>query len=114
MKSMEGNRKSVILEYIKKYYDRHGQNPAVHDISVGTGIPNTSVHRYLVSMKESGELDYSGRKSIGTIRMKKEPYHHAMPVLGSVSCGPGDYEEENIIEYIRMPESLVGKGEFLL
>ena len=62
MKSMEGNRKSVILEYIKKYYDRHGQNPAVHDISVGTGIPNTSVHRYLVSMKESGELDYSGRK----------------------------------------------------
>ena len=112
MKSMESNRKSVILEYIKKYYDRHGQNPAVHDISVGTGIPNTSVHRYLVSMKESGELDYSGRKSIGTIRMKKEPYHHAMPVLGSVSCGPGDYEEENIIEYIRMPESLVGKGEF--
>lgn len=112
MKSMEGNRKSVILEYIKKYYDRHGQNPAVHDISVGTGIPNTSVHRYLVSMKESGELDYSGRKSIGTIRMKKELYHHAMPVLGSVSCGPGDYEEENIIEYIRMPESLVGKGEF--
>ena len=44
--------------------------------------------------------------------MKKERAQAYMPVLGSVSCGPGDYEEENIIEYIRMPESLVGKGEF--
>ena len=35
-----------------------------------------------------------------------------MPVLGRVACGPGDYEEENVLEYIRMPEALVGKGEF--
>ena len=33
-------------------------------------------------------------------------------MLWKVSCSPGDYEEENIIEYIRVPESLVGKGEF--
>ncbi|MCQ2415678.1 MAG: S24 family peptidase [Eubacteriales bacterium] len=44
--------------------------------------------------------------------MDKEGYHPALPVLGSVTCGPGDYEEENIIEYIRMPEKLVGKGDF--
>lgn len=44
--------------------------------------------------------------------MKKEREHYSLPVLGSVSCGPGDYEEENILEYIRMPEALVGKGEF--
>ena len=59
-----------------------------------------------------GELDYCGRKSVRTIRIKKEKYHHAIPVLGTVSCGPGDYEEENILEYIRMPETLIGKGEF--
>ena len=112
MRKLDDNRKTIILDYINEYYDRYGRIPAVHDISVGTGIPNTSVHRYLVAMKESGELDYNGRRSIGTSRMRKEREHVSMPVLGSVSCGPGDYEEENILEYIRMPEALVGKGEF--
>ena len=112
MPKLDDNRKSVILNYISGYYDQHRRNPAVRDISAGTGIPVTSVQRYLVALKESGSLDYDGRRSIGTIRMKKEREHYSMPVLGLVACGPGDYEEENIIEYIRMPEALVGKGEF--
>ena len=35
-----------------------------------------------------------------------------MPVLGYVACGPGEEEKEQFIEYIHMPESLIGKGEF--
>jgi len=112
MPKLDQNRKTIILDYINEYYNRNSRKPAVRDICAGTGIPATSVQRYLVALKESGELDYSGRRSIGTDRMKKERNHYAMPVLGSVSCGPGDYEEENIIEYIRMPEAVVGKGEF--
>ena len=112
MPKLDENRKSIILNYINKYYGKHSRTPAVRDISAGTGIPVTSVQRYLVALKEAGSLGYNGRRSIDTVRMKKEFEHHAMPVLGTVSCGPGDYEEENIIEYIRMPESLVGKGEF--
>lgn len=109
---MDEGKKTAILNYINDYYDRHGRTPAVHDISEGTGVANTTVHRYLLSMRESGELDYNGRRSIGTSRMKKEGHSYAMPVLGKVTCGPGDYEEENVLEYIRMPEALVGKGEF--
>lgn len=112
MPKLDNNRKSIILDYINAYYDQNRRKPTVRDICAGTSIPVTSVQRYLVALKESGELDYSGRRSIGTSRMKKEREHYAMPVLGSVTCGPGDYEEENIIEYIRMPEALVGKGEF--
>ena len=112
MRKLDESRKADILRYINEYYDRYGRTPAVRDICAGTGIPVTSVQRYLVAMKESGELDYSGRRSIGTSRMKKEREHYSMPVLGRVACGPGDYEEENVLEYIRMPEALVGKGEF--
>ena len=32
--------------------------------------------------------------------------------MPSIFCGPGDQEEENILEYIRIPEQLEGKGEF--
>ncbi len=112
MLKMNTEKKNAILKYIDQYYDDFGRTPAVHDICLGTGVANTTVHRYLVAMKESGELDYNGRRSIGTSRMKKEIPGCVMPVLGQVTCGPGDYEEEDVIEYIRMPEAMVGKGEF--
>ena len=63
-------------------------------------------------MKESGELEYSGHRSVFTRRMEMETFHHAMAVRGTVACGEGQEETEGIIEYIRMPESLIGKGEF--
>ena len=80
MRKQDNTKKVTILNFINEYYGRHGIVPAVHDICIGTGIPNTTVHRYLVSMRESGELNYSGRRSIGTTRMKKERDHYSMPV----------------------------------
>ena len=112
MRHMDEAKKPVILNFVNGYFDRCGRAPSVKEISDGTGIANTTVHRYLVSMKESGELDYNGRRSIGTSHMKKEGRTCVVPVLGRVSCGPGDYEEENVVEYLHMPERLVGKGGF--
>ena len=112
MPKYSDTKKTAIMDYINEFYDRHRTSPTVRDICAGTGIPITTVHRYLGVMRENGELDYNGRKSIGTTRMKKEREHYSIPVLGRVACGPGDYEEENVLEYIRMPEALTGKGEF--
>ena len=112
MRKKDDSKKELILNYIHEHYGRYGKTPVVLEIASGTGISSATVHRYLVAMRESGELDYSGKRSIGTPKMRKEHPQAYMPVLGSVSCGPGDYEEENVLEYIRMPESLVGKGEF--
>ena len=112
MRKKDDSKKELILNYIHEHYARFGKTPVVLEIASATGISSATVHRYLVAMNESGELEYSGKGGIGTSKMKKEHPQAYMPVLGSVSCGPGDYEEENIIEYIRMPESLVGKGEF--
>lgn len=112
MPKYSDTKKTAIMDYINEFYDRHRTSPTVRDICAGTGIPITTVHRYLGVMRENGELDYNGRKSIGTTRMKKEREHYSIPVLGRVACGPGDYEEENVLEYIRMPETLTGKGEF--
>lgn len=36
----------------------------------------------------------------------------AAALVGSVSCGLPQLEEENIEEYITLPASLIGKGEF--
>ena len=63
-------------------------------------------------MKESGEIEYDGRRSISTSQIEMDSPTHFMKVLGYVACGEGQEEEESVIEYIRMPESIVGKGEF--
>ena len=107
------SKKQTILEFINEYYSSYGETPTVRDIAAGTGIAVTSVHRYLSAMKENGELEYNGRRSVSTRRMEMEQTAHAMPVLGYVACGEGQEETEEVIEYIRMSESLVGKGEFL-
>ena len=112
MRKKDGSKKELILDYIHEHYSRYGRAPVVLEIVDGTGLSSATVHRYLVDMREAGEVEYSGKRGIRTPKMEKERSRKYMPILGSVSCGPGDYEEENIIEYIRLPESLVGKGEF--
>ena len=112
MKSIRNESKPIIVQFIDDYYHKYFVIPSVREIASGTGISVSTVHRCLSAMKENGELEYSGRRSVHTRRMEMETNHHAMPVLGYVACGVGQEETEEVIEYIRMPESLIGKGEF--
>ena len=112
MKNIRNEAKSTIVEYIDQYYSNYRAIPSVRDIAAGTGISVSTVHRCLKDMKENGELEYRGRRSVSTQRMEMEGRHPAMAVLGYVACGEGQEETEEIIEYIRMPESLIGQGEF--
>lgn len=106
------SRKQIVLDYVNKYYDDFNCTPSVRDIAAGTGIPSATVQRYLVALKDAEVLEYNGRRSVKTERMSKEANINALPVIGYVACGPGEEEQEEIIEYIRLPESMTGKGEF--
>ena len=114
MRRQDESKKSVILDFIDEYYNEYNEIPAVRTIAEGTGIALATVHRYLLSLKESGELEYNGRKSISTKRIDLESHHASAPVLGYARCGEGEEETEEVIEYIRLPESLVGTGEFFV
>ena len=105
-------RKAVISSYIQEYYLENDRLPSERDISCGTGIPPASVHRFLVEMRDSGELSYEGRRSVRTEALEHVSPKVIMPVLGYVACGPGQEEDEQFIEYIHMPERLIGRGEF--
>lgn len=111
MRRKDESKKDVIMNFVNAYYGQYTRAPAVRDIAKGTGIPVTTVHRYLGTMRDAGMLEYNGRRNISTERMSLEGTEHSMPVRGYVACGPGQEEEERIIEYIRMPESLIGCGD---
>ena len=106
-------RKEAIYRYIQDYFEENDQMPSERDIVAGTGIPAATVHRILVAMRESGDLSFDGgRRGVRTKRMMSISQKNAVPVLGTVACGPGQEEREEFIEYIHMSQSLVGHGDF--
>lgn len=105
-------RKEIIRNYIQQYYFENDRLPSEKDISIGTGIPAGSVHRFLVEMREDGDLSYNGRRSVRTADLEHISEKSVVPVLGYVACGPGEEEEERFMEYIHMSESLIGRGDF--
>ena len=113
MRPKLNSRKAVIAEYIKKYYEQYDRFPSERNIVEGTGFPAASIHRYLIEMKDSGEISYDGsRRSAHTEELGFISTKRIMRVMGFVACGPGQEEEERFIEYIHMPECMVGSGEF--
>ena len=61
-------------------------------------------------MDEAGETEYYHR-SIRTSAMQKIAPVNCVHVLGLVACGPGDEEQEEALEYIRMSDNLESKGD---
>ena len=73
MNKWSPERAEAIRQFIDEYFMENRKSPTVRDIAAGTGISKTSVQRYLTDMKEHGEIEYNGRRSIGTnfSRIKK-------------------------------------------
>ena len=103
MRKRDDSKKLAILEYIDEYYSDYGQTPTVCAISEGTGIAVATVHRYLLALKDSGELDYNGRRSITTERIDREAVHYAAPVIGYIACGEGQEEVRRSLSTFAFP-----------
>ena len=103
----------LLIRFIDDYIDNSGRSPSTQEIASGTGLSPATVSRYLSRMREDGIIDYSGHRNIVTKR-NSATETNAVPVLGSVSCGIPKFAEENIEEYVKLPVSLFGKGDFFL
>jgi repressor LexA len=78
------------------------------------GIGKGTVYKYLVEMDEKGMISYDG-KSIRTKGMSKSRNaSNLVPILGSVVCGTPELAEENFEEYVSLPETIFGKGDFFI
>lgn len=113
IKTLKAEYLVKLEEYINEYQQKYGYSPSINDMVSDLGIPKTTVHRYLTHMKESGMLDINGRGKIATKDMAKTKRSTIrLPVLGAVSCGIPKYAEENIEEYVQVPASWFGCGDF--
>ena len=102
----------VILNCIEKYKTELGVSPTVREIAAATGITRSTVSRYIMDMRERNIIDYSGHRDITTKCDMAETVK--VPLLGTVSCGVPKLAEENIEQFIKLPCSVFGKGEYFL
>ena len=105
---------AMIEDYINSYRNRQGSAPSVRQIAAGVGLAVGTVSKYLSYMRQNGVLDYDGHRNITTQKTRGLMNMLYVPLLGAVSCGIPKFAEENIEEYVCLPESLFGKGEFFL
>ena len=113
MRTLNSEYFTKLEEYINKFQRDYGHAPTILEIEAALGIPKTTVSRYLNYMKEHGMIEYEGCRKIKTKATEKiKRATVSLPVLGAVSCGIPKYAEENIEEYVQVPASWFGGGEF--
>lgn len=113
MRTLKQEYFDKLENYINDYQQKQGYSPSISDMVRDLGIPQTTVYRYITHMKENGMIDIKGRGKIATREMEKTKRATIkLPVLGAVSCGIPKYAEENIEEYVQVPASWFGIGEF--
>ena len=102
--------------YVDQYYNERHTVPSVNDIAKGVGVAKATAYRYLVAMNDLGMLSYDGpsRTIVTKMISKFSESTVPAPVVGAIPGGTPEEEEENIQEYVSLPVSLFGRGEFYI
>jgi repressor LexA len=113
-------RQQEIFDFIKRYSAKHGYPPTVRDIGKAIGLTSSStVHAHLANLEKVGMLrrDPTKPRAIEVLvdKAKQAVAPSGLPVVGQVAAGQPVLAEENIEDYVPVPEIAGGEqGEFLL
>jgi repressor LexA len=113
-------RQQEIFDFIKRYSAKHGYPPTVRDIGKAIGLTSSStVHAHLSNLEKVGLLrrDPSKPRAIEVLvdKAKQVVTPNGLPLVGQVAAGQPVLADENIEDYVPVPEIAGGEqGEFLL
>jgi repressor LexA len=116
-------RQQEIFDFIKKYSARYGYPPTVRDIGKAVGLASSStVHAHLANLEKVGLLrrDPSKPRAIEMLdkaadAVKAVVRPTGLPLVGQVAAGTPILAEENIEDYVSVPDLAGGdEGEYVL
>jgi len=112
-------RQHEVLEFVKRYSAKHGYPPTVRDIGKAIGLTSSStVHAHLANLEKVGLLrrDPTKPRAIELlVDRAKAAVTGAVPVVGRVAAGEPVLAEEDIEEYVQIPDIAGGEeAEFVL
>jgi repressor LexA len=115
-------RQREIWDFLVDYVDRHGYPPTVREIGEAVGLASPStVHAHLANLERAGllrrdptkprALELTGRERRAA-PAASAPVQQKLPLVGEIAAGGPLLAEENIEDYVGVPETL--SGDFLL
>jgi repressor LexA len=120
-------RQQEIFDFIRKYSAKYGYPPTVRDIGKAVGLASSStVHAHLANLERIGLLRRDPSKpraielldrAVGTAvdSVRGIVRSDGLPLLGAVAAGQPMLAEENIEEYVPVPDIAGGSdGSYLL
>ena len=117
-------RQKEIFDFIRKYAAKTGYPPTVREIGKAVGLHSSStVHAHLANLEKLGLLkrDPSKPRAIELLIEKAGQAVNAVkpgggiPLVGSVAAGAPILAEENIEEYLEVPDVIGGAdGDYIL
>jgi len=115
-------RQKEIFDFIGRYAAKTGYPPTVREIGKAVGLHSSStVHAHLANLEKIGLLrrDPTKPRAIEVMidRAKRTimPGDGGLPLVGQVAAGEPILAEENIEEYIEIPDVIGGEdGDYVL
>jgi repressor LexA len=120
-------RQQEIFDFIKRYGAEHGYPPTVRDIGKAVGLASSStVHAHLANLERLGLLRRDPTKpraielldrAVGAVAdgVRTALGGGGLPLVGHVAAGQPILAEENIEEYMSVPQAAGGEvGEYIL
>jgi repressor LexA len=115
-------RQKEIFDFIRRYAAKTGYPPTVREIGKAVGLHSSStVHAHLSNLEKIGLLrrDPTKPRAIELLfdRAKRTilPGDSGIPLVGNIAAGEPIVAEENIEEYIEIPDVIGGEeGDYIL
>jgi repressor LexA len=117
-------RQQEIFDYIRRYAGKYGYPPTVREIGKAVGLASSStVHAHLANLEKYGVLRRNPAKpralelliDKATTAIDAVTPGGGLPVVGQVAAGQPVLAEENIEDYVQVPQLAGGdKGEYVL
>lgn len=114
MRTKDQGTLDAILKFVNKYYQKNRVAPTITDVAEGVGVARSTTHRYLQELSERGILDYNRGILSAPESAKMKTAYVSAPLVGSIQCGSPEEEQEYVEEYVSLPVSMFGKGEFYI
>jgi repressor LexA len=108
-------RQKEIFDYIRRYAGKYGYPPTVREIGKAVGLTSSStVHAHLAKLEKLGMLrrDPTKPRAIELLvdKAKRAVRRDGLPLVGNVAAGEPILAEENIEDYVSVPELIGGES----
>jgi repressor LexA len=116
-------RQQEIWKFLTDYVDEHGYPPTVREIGEAVGLASPStVHAHLANLERAGLIKRDPTKP-RALELRRDPKPdatragdvHRLPLVGEIAAGGPLLADQNVEDYVAVPEPLAHGGEeFLL